>query len=130
VIIADTQIVIWATLDPSRLSKKAVAALKEARSSGAGMGIASSTLWELAMAVTRGRIRPNATLGSYLGFIEKNFVVHPITAQIAERSVQFTERYPKDPMDRLIGATALALGFPLITADVPIRKSGEVPCIW
>ena len=129
-IIADTQVVIWATLDHSRLSKKAVDALKRARSSGAGMGVASSTLWELAMAVSKGRIRPNATLGSYLGFIEKNFVVHPITAQIAERSVQFTDRYPKDPMDRIIGATALVLGFSLVTADLSIRRSGEVPCIW
>jgi PIN domain nuclease of toxin-antitoxin system len=94
------------------------------------MGIASSTLWELAMAVSQRRIVPNVPLGAYLNLVEKNFVVHPITAQIAERSVQFTGRYPKDPTDRLIGATALVLGFSLVTADGTIRKSGEVRCIW
>jgi PIN domain nuclease of toxin-antitoxin system len=130
VIIADTQVVIWLTLDPSKLSKNAVSALGKARLSGAGMGIASSTLWELAMAVSRGQIAPNVPLSTYLSLVEKNFVVHPITAKIAERSVQFSERYPKDPTDRLIGATALVLGFSLVTADGPIRKSGEVRCIW
>ena len=129
-ILADTQIVIWATIDPSRLSPKAAAALEKARLSGSGMGIASSTLWELAMAVTRGKIRPNATLSAYLQVVEKNFVVYPITAQIAETSMHFTANYPQDPADRIIGATALVHRLKLVTADEKILESGEVPCIW
>jgi PIN domain nuclease of toxin-antitoxin system len=129
-ILADTQIVIWITLEPTQLSKRATAALHEARLSGAGMGIAGSTLWELAMYVTRGRIRPNATLSAYLQLVEKSFVVYPVTAQIAETSMHFTSKYPKDPADRLIGATALVHGLKLVTSDEKIRKSGEVPCIW
>lgn len=129
-IIADTHVVIWLTLNQSKLSKNAISALTKARLSGSGMGIASSTLWELATAFTKGRIAPNVPLGAYLNQVERNFVVHPITAQVAERSIQFTERYPKDPTDRLIGATALVLGFSLVTADGLIQRSGEVPCIW
>ena len=129
-ILADTQIVIWITLEPTKLSKKATAALHEARRSGAGIGIASSTLWELAMYVTRGKIRPAVTLSAYLRLIEKSFVVYAITAKIAEASMHFTSKYPKDPADRLIGATALVHGLKLVTADEKIRKSGEVPCIW
>ena len=94
------------------------------------MGIASSTLWELAMAVTRRKIRPNATLSAYLQLVEKNFVVYPITAQIAETAMHFTANYPQDPADRIIGATALVHRLKLVTADEKILESGEVPCIW
>ena len=62
--------------------------------------------------------------------MEQNFVVLPITASVAERSVLFTPKYPKDAADRIIGATALANGIELVTADRLIRASGEVPCIW
>ena len=38
--------------------------------------------------------------------------------------------YPKDPADRVIGATALIEDLSLITADKDIRKSRAVPTIW
>ena len=82
------------------------------------------------MAVSRGRVKPDMTLSAYLQLVEKSFVVYPITALIAETSMHFTANYPKDPTDRLIGATALVHRLKLITADEKILESGEVPCIW
>jgi PIN domain nuclease of toxin-antitoxin system len=38
--------------------------------------------------------------------------------------------YPKDPADRIIGATALVEGLSLVTADRAIRNSRAVPTIW
>jgi PIN domain nuclease of toxin-antitoxin system len=38
--------------------------------------------------------------------------------------------YPKDPVDRVIGATALIEDLPLVTADREIRKWKAVPTIW
>ena len=38
--------------------------------------------------------------------------------------------YPKDPADRIIGATALVEGLPLLTADRAIRGSKTVETIW
>jgi predicted nucleic acid-binding protein len=32
--------------------------------------------------------------------------------------------------DRIIAATALQLGLPLITRDEAIRRSGVVPVVW
>jgi hypothetical protein len=46
------------------------------------------------------------------------------------RAVSFPESYPKDPQDRLIGATALVEGTGLVTHDRGIAKSGLVPVIW
>jgi PIN domain nuclease of toxin-antitoxin system len=62
--------------------------------------------------------------------VERHFVVLPITANIALQAFAFPASYPKDPADRLIGATALIEDIPLITADRGIRRSGTVPTIW
>ncbi len=78
----------------------------------------------------RGGIRVPATLLDYLQGLERAFIVFPITGVIAERSMLFTSNYPKDPTDRIIGATALVHGARLVTADRAIRASGEVNCVW
>ena len=129
-ILADTQVVVWLTLEPAKLSRRAASAVSEALRSGSGNAIAGTTLWELALLAKRDRIRPRIPVREYLRSIEAQFTVLPISAEVAERSVQFSSKYPKDPTDRIIGATALVHGLSLVTADGPIRKSGEVPCIW
>ena len=39
------------------------------------------------------------------------------------RALELPAAYPKDPTDRIIGATALIEGMPLLTADREIRRS-------
>ena len=127
--LVDTHVVAWLALEPRLLSRKAVAAITKARNSS-GVAIADITLWELAMLATRERIQLTTSLESFLREVEARFIVLPLTGMIARRSVQFTERYPNDPADRIIGATALIEGIPLITKDEKIRHSKEVPSIW
>ena len=50
-----------------------------------------------------------------------------MTTEFAVRSVQFPKSYPSDPQDRIIGATAIVEGIPLLTRDKLIVKSGLVP---
>jgi PIN domain nuclease of toxin-antitoxin system len=56
--------------------------------------------------------------------------VLPITPEIAARAVSFPEPYPKNPQDRLIGATALVEGIRLVTHDKLIKDSGMIPIVW
>ena len=42
----------------------------------------------------------------------------------------FPANYPKDPADRIIGATAPVEGLSLITADRAIQRSKVVHTIW
>nr|WP_246301681.1 type II toxin-antitoxin system VapC family toxin [Granulicella arctica] len=126
----DTHIVSWLAFEPENISKKAAEVIAQARLVGDGLGIADMTLWELAMMVSRGRIQPTVPLESFLREIEANFIVFPVSASIAARSMQFTAAYPSDPMDRVIGATALVQGMSLVTADRKIQASKEVPFIW
>ena len=128
-IVVDTQAVLWLNLEPGKLSGKASDALRRGYDHG-GMAISDVTLREIAWIVSAGRISIPGGLGAYLKFVESHFAVIPIDGRIAERSTQFTTAYPKDPADRIIGATAVVHGAALVTADRAIRNSGEVECVW
>ena len=128
-IVVDTQAVVWLTEEPKRLPLAARLALTQERRER-NLMIADITLNEIAMIVDRGQVKISKPLEIYLAFIESAFTVIPITAKIAERSQRFASTYPKDPADRLIGATAIMHQARLVTSDEKIRNSGEVNCIW
>jgi PIN domain nuclease of toxin-antitoxin system len=71
-----------------------------------------------------------AGLESFLQELEARFVVLPISARARARAMGFPAIYPKDPVDRIIRATALVEGLSLITADREIRRSKLVRTIW
>lgn len=57
-----------------------------------------------------------------------NFV--PVDNAIGVRSVGLPEPLHRDPADRIIIATALSLGMPLVTQDAKIRGYSHVKTIW
>jgi PIN domain nuclease of toxin-antitoxin system len=130
VILLDTHVAVWMTNDKRLLSQPAAAVIREASRQATGLAIASSTLWEVAMMSTNGQFRLRRTLAEYLSYLESVFVVLPINAAIAQLSVSFPDSYPRNPTDRLIGATAIVHSATLVTKDERIRASGEVNCIW
>lgn len=129
-ILLDTHVVVWLALDPGRLSKKARAAIDEARRDGDGLGICDITLLELSTLFRKGRIHLEVSLESFLGEIAARFVILPISGRACARALGLPEAYPEDPADRIIGATALVEGLCLLTADREIRQSLAVPTIW
>ena len=129
-ILLDTQAAIYMTLDKEKLSPDAASEIRSRSRIPEGLALASSSLWEVAMISAKGRLRHQRPLADYLRYLETILIVLPITGAIAERAVQFSDGYPRDPADRLIGATALVHGMDLITSDERIRSSGEVRCIW
>lgn len=128
-ILVDTQAVLWLGHDEASLSEAARQALIAGRLEGT-LAVSDFTLREIAMLISRGLVTVPTALGNYLAFVESLFTVLPVTAKIAERSVQFGAAYPKNPADRVIGATAIVHGLRLVTADAAIRASGEVNCVW
>jgi PIN domain nuclease of toxin-antitoxin system len=131
VILLDTHVLVWLVADEDRLSRPARSAIRRARASD-GMAIADITIWELAFLFARGVLRTRGTVENTVrGLVTRSGVnVRPITAEIAALATQFPEDYPRDPIDRLIGATARAEGIALVTRDEKIRSSPLLRTIW
>jgi len=130
VILLDTHVVIWLALEPSRISRRARASIEETRRHGEGLAISDITLLEIAATESKGRIKLNASLETFLSEVETRFVVLPITGRVCARAMALPASYPKDPADRVIGATAMVEGVPLVTADEDIRRSRALRTIW
>ena len=130
--ICDTHVLLFWAHEPERLSLAARRALDEGRSQGA-LAIADISLWALALLHERGRLQLPAEVspGFYLQQLlaALRLQVLPITPEIAllSRSSLFQHG---DPADRLIGATALQLRVPLITADAKLRALEGLDTVW
>ena len=130
VILVDTHVVVWLAFDQDRISQKARVAIDDARKNAAGLAISEITLLELATLTTKGRIHLDISLESFLQEVESRFVVLPMSGKVCARAVDLPETYPRDPADRIIGATALVSGLLLLTADRQIRRSKAVRTVW
>lgn len=125
----DTHVVVWLMADAKKLSRLAHRAIERGRRAG-GLAISCLTLFELAFLASRRRIVVAGSVESFLQEVESRFIVISIDAEIAVCAVQLPNSYPGDPMDRMIGATALVRDLVLVTADEGIRNSGAVKTIW
>lgn len=130
VILLDTHVVVWLAFEADRISKKARMAIGEARARAEPLAVSCISLLELATLATKGRLNINITIESFLHEVESRFVIMPIKAEACARSLSLPADYPKDPADRIIGATALVEGLPLLTADRNIRQTNAVKTIW
>jgi PIN domain nuclease of toxin-antitoxin system len=129
-ILLDTHVVLWIAMNPDRISKKARTALDEVRRDDVGMAISDMTLLEIARLSSTGQVDLDPNLEEFLAEAERRFVILPMNGRICIRAYDLPASYPNDPVDRIIGATALVEGLTLITADAAIRKSRAVPTIW
>jgi PIN domain nuclease of toxin-antitoxin system len=129
VILLDTHALLWMANDPKRLSKRAHEAIRKARQ-GTGVAVAAITLWEIAWLAHHQRI---VTMGSVESFVRETVarvILRPVTPAIAALAVGLPDPFPRDPSDRLIAATAMVEGMPLVTADTRIRQSKLVETVW
>ena len=127
-ILVDTHVVVWLALEPERISKDAQAAIDDARQNEDGLAVCGITLLEIATAYGKGRISLAMSLESFLRDVEDRFVVLPISARAC--ALTLPASYPRDPADRVIGATALVEGMALVTADGGIRRARAVRTVW
>jgi PIN domain nuclease of toxin-antitoxin system len=130
-ILLDTHVLVWTVVEPDRLSRAAASAIRRGRMTG-GLGIAAITLWEIAVLFSRGYLRAPGTLEDSIQLMldSSGVSVRPLTPTVAALATQFPEDYPRDPADRLIGATAREESLALITRDERMRESKLLKTIW
>ena len=129
-ILLDTHVVVWLASGDARISRRAQSAIEKARQGVRGLAISDFTLFELSLLFRKKRFDLVTDAESFLSEVEQRFIVLPITGNVALQASELPAGYPKDPADRIIGATALVEDIPLITADRQIRNSRAVPTIW
>ncbi len=128
-ILLDTHVLVWAVEDSKRLSRAAASEIRRARRDG-GLAVSAITVWELAWLLARGTIQAFGSIEASVRLLLEDVTVRPITPEIAALATQFPDDYPRDPVDRLIGATARAEGLTLVTRDEKIRRSPLLRTVW
>jgi PIN domain nuclease of toxin-antitoxin system len=130
VILVDTHVVVWLAFAREKISRKAKSAIDHARANAESLAISDITLLELATLANKGRIQLDISVESFLQEVESRFVVLPMSGRVCARAIALPSSYPKDPADRVIGATSLVEGLTLLTADQEIRQSAIVKTVW
>lgn len=128
-ILLDTHALVWLTIEPTKLSAAAAAAIRGSEQTG-GLAISAASLWEIAFLATRRRIDFIGPVEDFVTKLSSRTSIRPITPKIAILACQLPPTYSKDPIDRLIGGTALAEGMDLITKDRSIRNFRQIQTIW
>lgn len=130
-ILLDTHVLVWMVSSPSLMSRAASREIHKAQRDRS-CAIASFTLWELAVLFRRNHLRGTGSIENSIRNIldDTGVKILEITPEIADLAMAFPDSYPKDPGDRIIGATARAYGLMLVTRDERILASPLIRSVW
>jgi PIN domain nuclease of toxin-antitoxin system len=112
-VLLDTHVVHWWSAEPDRISTTA----SEAIAAADELVIADISWFELAWLATHERITLTIPIAAWLGRLATQVRTIPATPGIAATAVALPSAFQGDPADRLIYATAIEHGWPLITKD-------------
>lgn len=103
----------WVNRTPDKLEQHQIDAIETAES----LAVSAMTCWEMAWLVKHGRIVLKLPVSSWLDQVEANGVaIIPVSRSIAESAVLLPEHH-KDPVDRIIIATAIQHQAQLVSVD-------------
>ncbi|HXO27217.1 MAG TPA: type II toxin-antitoxin system VapC family toxin [Thermoanaerobaculia bacterium] len=130
-IVLDTHAWIWWVASPDQLSPDAERAIHSSLHGG-GVYLSSISCWEVGMLVKKRRLRLTVSTGEWIARSVALPFLHfvPVDNQIFLRSLDLAGPLHDDPADRVIVATALVLGMPLITRDRRLQDYPHLETIW
>ena len=130
-VVADTHTIVWYLANDARLSQTAMQTLDRASASGEPIYVPSICLVELTYLVEKGRL-PSVARDRLIRALDEPLAPCRLVAldRMIADALQIVDRSEVPDMpDRVIAATAVALGVPLISRDSKIRAS-TVQTLW
>ncbi len=129
--VADTHTAVWYLFDNPRLSAGARQAIEEAFRAGDQIGVSSISLVEMVYLAEKGRIPTTAVQDLVRGLFDPEYPLHelPVDASVAQQMASISRDEVPDMPDRIIAATGLRYGVPVISRDRNIRAS-RIQTIW
>lgn len=126
-VVLDTHAWIWWASDPDRLSARARKAVAGARF----VAVPAICCWEVAMLCVKGRLKIDRDVGAWIraALALPGLSLMDLSSEISVAAARLTELHG-DPADRMIAATAIELGAPLITKDEKLARFAPVAAIW
>lgn len=127
--VTDTHSLVWYMTEDPRLSVEAKMAFQKADEGEENIFIPCITFFELLYLTEKRKLAID--FENFVSMVSSatNYRVEPLCLPIIEQSRTIPREQVKDPWDRLIAATSLHLGFPLITRDSSLRKIG-LKTVW
>lgn len=128
-IVLDTCVLIYDTLDPRKLTKIAKQTIDHSEQEEK-LYCSDISLWEIAMLIQKRRleidIKTNVLLNAILQ--SRGIKVLMILPEIAALSATMVKHH--DPADRIIAATALHHRAKLVTSDKKIHQIPDLQIVW
>lgn len=130
-LVADTHAAIWFLARNPSLSRVAWAALNQTAEAGEPIYIPTICVVEATYLAEKGRISVAIVERLKQVLLDGSFAYRhaPLSLEVAIALGHISRNQVPDLPDRVIAATALALGLPLVTCDGEIRASSSVT-IW
>jgi PIN domain nuclease of toxin-antitoxin system len=131
VIVLDTHCWLWWLSEPKLLSRTARGEIDQAVKADEAL-VSAISVWEVAMLVARGRLELTLPVEDWIAHAEavRGFRFIPVSNRIALQAVQLPGHFHPDPADRMIVATALTRGVPVVTKDDKIQGYPHVRSLW
>jgi PIN domain nuclease of toxin-antitoxin system len=130
-LVVDTHAAVWYLQNSNRLSPVAQRAMDDAADAGDLVYVSSISLVEIIYLVEKGKLPAVVIeqLTTALSDSDSAFAIAPLDEAAALAVQRISRDIIPDMPDRIIAATALSLGFSLVTRDSAISKAG-ITTIW
>ncbi len=117
-ILLDTHVLIWLTMEPTRIGRNAAEVIRGETSASSVLFSPIST-WEASMLVDKGKLDLGSPMRVWVRRLlaMAGVTIANLTPEIGSEAGELLPPIHGDPADRILIATARALGCPLVTAD-------------